>query len=89
VKTSLNGLKLVLQKNITYSLKCFSERHTGRLVCSTISVSLIPLPPSPGEEGGKLMIFQGLAPLPWERGWGEAKDAKLMNYWASGTFFNK
>ena len=33
---------------------------------------LIPLPPSPGGEGGKNLQSKALAPLPWERGWGEA-----------------
>jgi len=32
-----------------------------------------PSPPSPRGEGGNLISYNGLAPLPRERGWGEAK----------------
>jgi len=37
-----------------------------------------PLPPSPRGEGGNLISYSGLAPLPWERGWGEAKKSENM-----------
>jgi len=35
---------------------------------------LIPLPPSPRGEGGMDLNINVLAPLPWERGWGEVKE---------------
>jgi hypothetical protein len=38
------------------------------------SVDLILLPPSPKGEGDNLKIIFILAPLPWERGSGEAKS---------------
>jgi len=38
----------------------------------TLSVCLIPRPLLPGEKGSKTQLINDLAPLPWERGWGEA-----------------
>jgi hypothetical protein len=43
------------------------------------TVDLIPLPPSPKGEGDNLKIIFILAPLPWERGWGEVK--RLSRGW--------
>jgi hypothetical protein len=37
---------------------------------------LNPLPPSPEREGGILMIYNSLAPLLKERGWGEVIHKK-------------
>jgi hypothetical protein len=37
-------------------------------------VNLIPLPLLPGKKGSNVHIINGLAPLPWERGWGEVKN---------------
>jgi len=37
-----------------------------------------PLPLLPGEKGCKRMIFTDIAPLPWERGWGEAERKKPL-----------
>ena len=36
-----------------------------------LNIGLIPQPLLPREKGCKRLIFQDLAPLPWERGWGE------------------
>jgi len=36
-----------------------------------LAVDLIPHPLLPGEKGGKRDYLYKLAPLPWERGWGE------------------
>jgi len=33
----------------------------------------MPRPLLPREKGSKTMIFMLLAPLPWERGWGEVE----------------
>jgi len=37
-------------------------------------IDLIPLPPSPRGEGGMDLNINVLAPLSWERGWGEVKE---------------
>jgi hypothetical protein len=39
-----------------------------------VVIDLIPLPPSPGREGGMNLNINVIAPLPWERGWGEVKE---------------
>jgi hypothetical protein len=38
---------------------------------------LIPLPPSPGVRRGNNHNISVLAPLPWERGWGEVNSQYL------------
>jgi len=38
-----------------------------------LSACLIPQPLLPGEKGSKSHLIRGLAPLPWERGWGEVQ----------------
>jgi hypothetical protein len=40
-------------------------------------VDLIPLPLLPREKGSNMHIINGLAPLPWERGWGEVKKREV------------
>jgi hypothetical protein len=48
---------------------------------STSSVRyLIPRPLLPGEKGRKNNKINVLAPLPWERGWGEVKNKKDKKY---------
>jgi len=51
---------------------------THLLILIPLSIHLIPLPPSPKREEGIYMIFFDLAPLPWERGWGEVKEKDLF-----------
>ena len=55
----------------------FSDRcHTPQFGADLTSS---PCPFSRVEKGSNVHIVNGLAPLPWERGWGEAKN-KRLNY---------
>jgi hypothetical protein len=42
-------------------------------------IHLIPLPPSPGREGGNMLIINEKAPPSWGRGWGEVKEYEGWN----------
>jgi hypothetical protein len=39
-------------------------------------ICLIPRPLLPGEKGSNKRLIRVLAPLPWERGWGEADEKR-------------
>jgi len=62
-----------------YISHCFSfscPRFSTPLPPSPRYLNFIPQPLLPGENESKDHLISIIAPLPWERGWGEAEPAE-------------